>query len=209
MAKEIRYTHHTKTLKRATTRLQGYDYGERGAYFVTICTHDRVCHFGDIVGEEMHLNALGQLAEKHWQEIPEHFPFIALGEFVVMPNHIHGILMITTSDNKARHLVGARFIAPSSPEMERSKTDPDPGPGGFAGNKNPMLQDNISRVLRWYKGRCSFEMRKIHTGFGWQRLFHDHIIRNDVEYQRIADYIIHNPANWSKDKFRGRPRCPG
>jgi REP element-mobilizing transposase RayT len=73
--------------------------------------------------------------------------------------------------------------------------------GGFAGNKNPMLNNNISRVVRWYKGVCTFEMRKLHADFQWQSRFHDHIIRNDDEYQRIVNYINTNPENWEKDKF--------
>ena len=64
-----------------------------------------------------------------------------------------------------------------------------------------MINENISRIIRWYKGRCSFEIRKNHADFGWQSRFYDHIIRNDAEYQRISDYIINNPANWVEDKF--------
>ena len=72
--------------------------------------------------------------------------------------------------------------------------------GGFAGNKNPMITDNLSRIMRWNKGRTAFESRKINSGFTWQTRFHDHIIRNDEEYQRIANYIDNNPANWGVDK---------
>ncbi|MEX2403493.1 MAG: hypothetical protein WD625_05130, partial [Balneolales bacterium] len=74
-------------------------------------------------------------------------------------------------------------------------------PGGFAGNKNPMLHDNLSKIVRWYKGRTSFESRKIHAGFAWQSRFHDHIIRNDESFHRISEYIINNPAKWQEDKF--------
>ncbi|MEO7315098.1 MAG: hypothetical protein ABIW47_07935, partial [Ginsengibacter sp.] len=79
--------------------------------------------------------------------------------------------------------------------------NPQKQPGGFAGDKNPMLNDNISKIVRWYKGRCSFEIRKINVDFKWQSRFHDHIIRNDKEYQRISDYIINNPDTWKDDKF--------
>jgi len=64
-----------------------------------------------------------------------------------------------------------------------------------------MVNENISRIIRWYKGRCSFEMRKIRADFAWQPRFHDHIIRNEAEYRRIAHYIIHNHEKWGKDKF--------
>jgi REP element-mobilizing transposase RayT len=71
--------------------------------------------------------------------------------------------------------------------------------GGITGNKNPMLHDNLSRILNWYKGRVTFESRKLHADFAWQSRFHDHIIRNDAEYRRIKNYIINNPKNWNDD----------
>ena len=73
--------------------------------------------------------------------------------------------------------------------------------GGFAGTKNPMLNDNISRIIRWYKWRCSFEIRKIDTNFKWQSRFHDHIIRNTKSFEKIQNYIFNNPKNWKEDKF--------
>ena len=73
--------------------------------------------------------------------------------------------------------------------------------GGFAGEKNPMLNENLSRIVRWYKGRTTFEARKIHADFAWQTRFHDHIIRNETDYQNIAEYIVANPSRWLEDKF--------
>jgi putative transposase len=117
-----------------------------------------------------------------------------------------------------RLMVETRLIAslpsptgPPSP-MEPSPTEtitetpsptgkPGGKPGGFAGNKNPMFHDNISRIIRWYKGRCSFEIHKTRADFAWQSLFHDHIIRNNTEFERIQDYIAKNPRNWKEDKF--------
>ena len=126
---------------------------------------------------------MGKLAEKYWLEIPNHFPYIELGNFVVMPNHTHGILIIDKPD----------MATVTPPETEIN--------GGFAGNKNPMFHENISRIIRWYKGRCSFEMRKTHTDFGWQSRFHDHIIRDTQSFETIQNYIANNPLNWNKDKF--------
>ncbi len=74
-------------------------------------------------------------------------------------------------------------------------------PGGITGDKNPMLYDNLSRAIRWYKGRVAFEIHKINTGFAWQSRFHDHIIRDDKSFERITNYIKNNPAKWSDDKF--------
>lgn len=177
-----------------SARWQGYDYGQNGAYFITICTANRVHFFGEIVKKaiedpsEMQLNALGQLAETIWMEIPQQFPFIELGAFVVMPNHIHGVLIVNKMDGGD---VETRLIA-SLP------------PGGITGDKNPMLHDNLSRVVRWYKGRCTFEMRKLLVDFAWQSRFHDHVIRNNQSFDNISHYIINNPKNWDKDKFHGQ-----
>ena len=193
----------------SSARLQSWDYGANGAYFITICTKNREHFFAEIANNEMQLNELGQLAEKYWIEIPNHFPFIELGNFVVMPNHIHGILIIdndpndnvvngnVANDNVANDNVETRLIA-SLPPTEIPPTNKT---GGFAGNKNPMFHQNISRIIRWYKGRCSFEFRKIHADFAWQSRFHDHIIRDAQTFETIQNYIAHNPANWNNDKF--------
>ena len=161
----------------------------------------------------MQLNEIGLLAEKYWLEIPKQFPYVELGNFVVMPNHTHGILIINH-----RSLIG---LIDGDGLMERdglmdacvetlliaslpSRTDipsPTETTGGFAGIKNPMLNDNVSRIIRWYKGRCSFEIRKINTDFKWQSRFHDHIIRNTKSFENIQNYIVNNPKNWKEDKF--------
>ena len=83
----------------ASTRLQNWDYGSNAAYFITICTKKRKHFFGEIINKEMQLNDAGKLAEQYWLEIPNHFPFIELGNFVVMPNHMHGILIIDKPHN--------------------------------------------------------------------------------------------------------------
>jgi len=178
-----------------SARLKNWDYGSNGAYFITICTQNREHFFGEIADGKMQLNQLGQLAEKYWLEIPQHFSFIELGNFVVMPNHTHGILII----NKMDINVETRLIA-SLPTDNPTPTEIN---GGFAGTKNPMFHHNISRIIRWYKGRCSFEMRKIHADFGWQTRFHDHIIRDAQSFENIQTYIENNPLKWVKDKFHG------
>jgi putative transposase len=172
-----------------SARLKNWDYGSNGAYFVTICTKNREHYFGEIENKKMILSELGKVAYEFWEEIPNHFPFVELGNFVIMPNHLHGILII---DKNA--VVQTRLIA-SQPLITSQ-------PGGITGNHNPMFHDNISRIIRWYKGRCSFETRKTHTDFGWQSRFHDHIIRNDSSFNRIQNYIETNPENWKEDKLQ-------
>jgi REP element-mobilizing transposase RayT len=196
-----------------SARLQNWDYGENGAYFITICTKNMACYFGNVVSApsvqtrliasvhdndndskcDMQLNELGKIAHRNWENIPNQFPCIELGNFVIMPNHMHGILII----NKMKlpsDTVETRLIASLQPQNENKI-------GGFAGNKNPMINENISRIIRWYKGRCSFEMRKIHTDFEWLSRFHDHIIRDSKAFERIQTYIENNPSKWKEDKF--------
>jgi REP element-mobilizing transposase RayT len=180
-----------------SARLQNWDYGTNGAYFITICTAHRRHYFGEIVQKRLIASETGILAQQYWMEIPDHFPFIELGNFVVMPNHVHGILIV---DKKITVSTDVPTVSPMPP-TNGSTPPPTNKTGGFAGNKNPMIQENISRIIRWYKGRCSFEMRKINIGFGWQTRFHDHIIRNHAEYERIDQYITNNPAKWDDDTF--------
>ncbi|MNR17883.1 Transposase IS200 like protein [compost metagenome] len=155
----------------------------------------------------MILNAVGALAEEYWIEIVKQFPYVELGNFQIMPNHMHGILIIEKSTVETRFIASniasklnneianeTRLIASVQHQQEREI-------GGFAGENNPMLADNISRIIRWYKGRCTFEMRKINQNFGWYSRFHDHIIRNSDSFERIQNYIEENPSRWEDDKF--------
>src|SRR5690606_16958731 len=114
---------------------------------------------------------------------PQQFSYLELGEFVVMPNHIHGILLINKTS------VQTRLIA----SLSQTSIKPT---GGITGNNNPMLHDNISRIMRWYKGRCTYEIRKLNSAFAWQPRFYDHIIRNEISFQRISQYIVNNPQKW-------------
>ncbi|CAM2862139.1 REP element-mobilizing transposase RayT [Flavobacterium succinicans] len=216
-----------------SARLQNWDYGANGAYFITICTDKMKCLFGDVVSNAdvsnanvetlliaslrdtidekcaMQLNELGKIAHDIWEDIPNKFPFVELGNFVIMPNHMHGILII----NK---YVQTRLIASKNENVENANAnahvetrliapvhddDDDDKKGGFSGNNNPMFHENISRIIRWYKGRCSFEMRKIHADFNWQSRFYDHIIRDSRAFDTIQNYIEDNPSKWNKDKF--------
>lgn len=202
----------------SSARLQTWDYSNNGVYFITICTQNRHHFFGHIQNQEMQLSEIGKLAAQFWLQIPNYFPFVELGNFVVMPNHVHGILII---DNIFNSVVETRFIASNNvgeyDETRFIASDNDDekininetrliaslqgGTGGFSGDKNPMLNDNISKIVRWYKGRCSFECKKINPNFGWQSRFHDHIIRNSKSFENIQNYIEQNPLKWDDDRF--------
>ncbi|MEA1873823.1 MAG: transposase [Bacteroidota bacterium] len=167
-------------------RLQTWDYGWNAKYFVTINTKNKVEYFGEVISEAMHYSALGKLANEYWEKIPEKFSYAKLDEFIVMPNHVHGIIEIDKS-NSIDTTTAADNIVANTAKI-----------GGFAGKKNPMLYDNLSRVIRWYKGRVTYEIHQAGYEFTWQTLFHDRIIRNEQEYQRIKQYIRNNPKNWKK-----------
>ena len=173
-----------------SARLQSWDYGKNGAYFITICTKDSLHFFGKVENGVMNFNENGNLAMHLWSEIPIHFPYTELGNFIVMPNHVHGILIIEKSEND--------IIFENKVLTENS--------GGFSGDKNPMLNENISKVTRWFKGRCSFEIRKITPHFGWHARFYDVIIRDSKRFEIIQTYIEQNPAKWSADKFFKKPQ---
>ena len=229
-----------------SARLPHWDYGNSAAYFITICTHTMEHYFGEIKNDEMHLNEIGKFAEEFWLEIPTQFPFAQLDVFVIMPNHLHGILIIDktvetrliaslqspatpppapvetrfiaspsceSTDTVQTRLIASlqspatppvqtRFIASPSSETQSPATPPPASlPGGITGHKNPMLHENISRMMRCYKGKCTFEIHKTHPHFAWQSRFHDHVIRDEKSLERIRNYIINNPYNWKKDKF--------
>ncbi|WP_430932173.1 transposase [Saccharicrinis sp. 156] len=184
-----------------SARMQNWDYGWNASYFVTICTQNREHYFGEIENNEMILSEIGKMADKYWYEIPEQFPFVKLDEFVVMPNHIHGIVVIDKQDDKRD---GGDCCEHGRDAINRVSTGTKTiNIGGFSGIKNPMITENLSKIIRWYKGRVTFESRKIHADFAWQSRFHDHIVRDDISYQRIKNYIINNPKKWDEDKFNG------
>jgi putative transposase len=196
-----------------TARATWWDYGNEGAYFVTFCTLGRLPLFGECKDGKIQLSVLGIIAQGVWHEIIKQFDYIELGAFVVMPNHIHGVLIISRTDVETRFIAsnhranethGEMLSLITSNPITETTTIPT-NKGGITKNKNPMLQENISRVIRWYKGRCTHEMRKIHADFQWQTRVWDNIIKNDERYSFISNYIIHNPANWETDKFYTNP----
>lgn len=135
-----------------SARLQNWDYGTNGAYFITICTKEMQHFFGEVVDKKMNLNAAGVLAEEYWIEILNQFRYVELGNFQIMPNHMHGILIIDKSFVTAA-AVEMRFITSNFADISETlliaSVPPEKdGIGGFAGENNPMLADNISRIIR-------------------------------------------------------------
>ena len=178
-----------------STRLKHWDYGWNAPYFVTICTKNRVCFFGDVVNGEMILNDIGLIAEDCWLQIPEHFPFVKLGNHVVMPNHVHGIVVIDKPDDE-------RNVVVETPKLGVSTTTTNMPTNRTNAASEKWNPGTLGVIINQYKRAVTIRARKIHADFAWQSRFHDHIIRDDESFQRISAYIINNPLNWSKDQFR-------
>jgi putative transposase len=180
-----------KRYRISSTRLKGYDYGQNGAFFITVCTRYREHFFGEIVISgnvetqyiaSLHTTNIGKIAIGYWEEIPKHFPFIELDEFKVMPNHLHGILFIDKTKSGLQ------------PEKEFVYFEE-----GFKNKFGPQ-SGNLSSVLRGYKAGVKSYAVKNSIRFEWQPRFYDRIIRNEDELSRIRKYIMENPDNWAKDK---------
>ena len=164
-----------------SVRLITWDYGWNAQYFITICTKNKEHFFGEIINGEMQLSETGKLALSFWEEIPEHFPFVFLDEFTVMPNHIHSILIIDKPQNDAPFTEIPKGISLSR-------------------FQNPGKQ-TISSILGSYKSVVSKNAHLINPNFCWQSRFHDHIIRDKESLERIQYYIRHNPKNWKEDRY--------
>lgn len=184
-----------------SARLQNWDYGNNGSYFITICTKNREHFFGEIINDEMQLNEMGILAEQYWMEIPTHFSFIELGNFVVMPNHVHGILITNKNETVETPKLGVCNDIPiaQTPNLGVSTT---PTKQNTIGGKNENWKPaTIGVIVNQYKRICTINIRKINSLFKWQPRFHDHIIRDANSFERIQNYIANNPLNWKEDKF--------
>jgi len=193
----------------SSSRLQNWDYGSNAAYFITICAKNRRHYFGGIMNDEMLLNETGKLAEQYWLEIPTHFPFIELGNFQVMPNHIHGILIINkmnSGDGRNGNGVGngdgrdGRDKAMPCLYAVPAATAPTNKTIGQLRFQN-QGSGTISSILGSYKSAVSKYAHLICRDFAWQSRFHDHIIRDAESFERIQKYIENNPKNWKEDKF--------
>ncbi len=162
--------------QRRSIRLTGYDYAQAGAYFVTICTLNRLLLF--------ERDTIRAIATECWLQIPAHFPTLELDEWIIMPNHIHGILVITTAAQGR----GVQLNAPTRSGNMHSQLSPYRGTLGV--------------VIRTYKGAVTTLCRQTdQADFAWQRNYYERIIRNEDELNRARQYIIDNPQNWSSDLY--------
>ena len=181
---------------RRSIRLKGYDYSQAGLYFITICCQDRACRFGEIVGAgftpaQMVMNEYGNIAYNEWAILPERFTNFELDVFQIMPNHMHGIIVL-------KDVVGAGF----TPAQIGQPLNTSGQPQGIAPTGATVF-DIVGAYKSLAANGCLeiYKSKNEMMGKLWQRNYYEHIIRNEQSYQTISDYIINNPAKWAEDKF--------
>ncbi len=216
-------SHHRRSI-----RLRGFDYTREGAYFVTICTRERACLFGEVVDGEMRMNEAGRTAQTVWHGLPDHYPNVELDAWVVMPNHVHGIVVLVDpapvvtavgagsvgAGSVGAGSVGAGSVGAGSVGAGFKPAPTIPTAGHHPAPMMPTAADypvpapavttrhGLSEIVRAFK---TFSARHINTWRGtpgvsvWQRNYYEHIIRDDAALHRIRDYIATNPAHWADD----------
>jgi putative transposase len=202
----------------SSARLQNWDYASEGAYFITICTKDRLHYFGEIENGKMILSNVGVIADLMWYEIKNHAKNIELGEFVVMPNHVHGILILNYGDTNGN----TNGDMNGDTNGDTGYTNGDTNDDTNVETRHALSQQSeqsektigqqrfqnqgkntISSIVGSYKSAVTKHCNRLGFEFGWQPRFHDHIIRDAQSFDNIQNYIANNPMNWDKDKFYG------
>ena len=208
------FKHHRRSI-----RLRGYDYSQAGAYFVTICAQNREFLFGEIVDGEMQLNDAGTMIVRWWDELSNKFPTFDPDAFVVMPNHLHCIVVITDvgatlrgrpADGGGRPADGGHPESASRATIEQGQPPQDGQPHRVAPTVAPTdapTRPTLGNIMDWFKTMTTNEYIRGVKQHGWkpfykkvfQRNYYEHIVRNERELNAIREYIQNNPANWAMD----------
>ena len=182
---------------RRSIRLKGYDYSQVGAYYVTIVTQGREYLFGDIMNGRMYVNEYGEVVQKWWDVIPIHFPNVELGAFVIMPNHMHGIIFI----NAERR---GEVLSPRDDPNNNIRDGHTNGAYNLDGETPPLRKPTLGQIIAYFKYQSTKEMNRIETETAitkfWQRNYYEHIIRDERDLQNKTDYINANPSLWDRDE---------
>jgi len=172
---------------RRSTRLSRYDYSGRGAYFVTICTHQKKHMFGEVVEGEMKPSEYGKIITLYWKDLSRRYPIVELDEFVLMPNHIHGIIRIVGAEP-----VGAIHELPRQKSARAIHESP-------LQKRRKMLLPKIIGYFKMNTAKRINETRNTPALAVWQRNYYEHVVRNDDELNKTRDYIVTNPLRWQTD----------
>ncbi|MDX2231858.1 MAG: transposase [Leptolyngbyaceae cyanobacterium bins.349] len=194
--------HHRRSL-----RLKGYDYASPSAYFITICTQNRACLFGEIDNGVMQLNDAGQMVQRVWVDLPQRFPAIELNAFVIMPNHIHGIIQFT---HDAIAGTGERAGTRPAPTEEQNNLVGVPLVGTPVTEPGATLGEIVGTFKSISTHEYAIAMKQRHwEPFHrrlWQRNYYEHIIRDTISFEKIEDYVQTNPQRWHLDQLH--PESP-
>lgn len=188
---------------RRSIRLEGYDYAGGGAYFVTICTHGRECRFGEVVDGELQLNDLGRIVEEEWLRTPTVRPNVLLDAYVVMPNHLHAVLII---DERLRHRAGVTATIDGVAARANSLSPSPADASSTRAISTPPLQSphrTVGSIVRGFKAVTTHRSAELDGGLLrplWQRNYYEHIIHDDEDMARIRHYITINPSRWNDDR---------
>jgi len=188
---------------RRSIRLKQYDYAGAGYYFVTICAQGKQCLFGEIQNGEMILNDVGKIISECWSGTLDHFDGVSLDEFVVMPNHIHGIVVIENGiDGWGANVVRDNINIRGTSGRGAACCAPTNVPAVI---KNIIKPNSLPAIVRSFKSAVSKKCRERELVYDiWQRNYYEHIIRNENELFKIRNYIHGNPSKWQEDKLNGQ-----
>ncbi|MBI3247011.1 MAG: transposase [Deltaproteobacteria bacterium] len=187
--------YHPETHHRRTIRLKGYDYAQAGAYFVTICAYQRTCLFGHVENGTVMLSQYGHLAEQCWKVLSRDFPRVELDVFVVMPNHLHGIIILT-----GRHTAGRGEAFARRRQERPQSTLVNASPLRSARGTQP---GSLAAIVQNFKSVSTRKINRIRATPAmpvWQGNYYEHIIRDEDELSRIREYIVNNPLQWAVDR---------
>jgi REP element-mobilizing transposase RayT len=174
---------------RHSIRLPAYDYARPGAYFLTICTQNRECVFGEVIQGQMVLNGRGQMVESVWHQLPQHYPCVEIDTFVVMPNHVHGIIVLVGAGPRACPNTGRPRVHSGRPQGVAPTTMSLPD----------VVHRFKSLTTARYRTGVLQDGWQPFPGRLWQRNYYEHVIRDERELNRVRQYIINNPARWEDD----------
>lgn len=192
---------------RHTIRLRGYEYSAPGLYYVTVCEKSGKCLFGEVVDCEVKLSALGEIVRDCWEGIPKHFENADVDRYIIMPNHVHGIVILNESLVGTRHADGKNKISGRGfiHETLSSKGLINQTPTNTNSLALPLMKDSritLGKIVRAYKAQCSKLIHDAgHPEFHWQRNYYEHIVRDGNDLDRIREYILENPMNWEHDEY--------
>jgi len=176
--------------RRRSVRLRGFDYASRGFFFVTICTHKKQRTLGKIINYESQLSTVGNIVQECWQAIPEHFSNVRLDEWVIMPNHLHGIVVIKYPKGYDPSAKGTACRAPTTIATHYEEF-------------GQPVASSLPTIIRSFKSAVTKRVNKLATNPSplWQRNYFEHVIRDEESMNKIRNYIWENPIHWWQDEY--------